>query len=64
MGSCPASNTMYYNVSSGRSGEREREGGEENKKREKRNWKIKKGEREGVKLQRRLVKQQLSIDSH
>lgn len=63
MGSCPASNTMYYNVSSGRA-EREREGGEENKKREKRNWKIKKGEREGVKLQRRLVKQQLSIDSH
>lgn len=61
MGSCPASNTMYYNVSSGWA---EREGGEEKKKREKRNWKIKKGEREGVKLQRRLVKQQLSIDSH
>lgn len=46
MGSCPASNTMYYNVSSGG-----REEKRENKKQE-RKWKIKKIERRVVKLQR------------
>lgn len=55
MGSCPASKTMYYNISSGGSRGRE-EAGE----------KLEDGEieREVVKLQRKLVKQQLSGGSH
>lgn len=55
MGSCPASNTMYYNVSS-RGGRGEEQAGEKLEDKE--------IERKVVKLQRRLVKQQLSGGSH